>query len=377
MVKAAEIAGIDRVACFAHILHNSVKKALANSDDLNGLVKKCHGLAKFFHQSSKMAAALVTQQEQLDASIEAVVIIMDVVTRWNSTLHMTRRLCRVRIAIEMVFEELSVSDKLVHEKLLPLMLKESEWDIVEELVKVLEQVENMTLIFSSASKGIAASLYPWVAMVKDELTGIKDLSELVGAFRQDLLQELNERHKWTDLILTASVFHPSFNIILRALDNDRFISTKQHVQEEYDRLIRPNDDPAQQIQNIPSTETPQDQGSAIHRFLKRQRTVLGDVAQSNDRQDNEVERYFAHSLVDDVVNPMEWWRFNKEKYPVLAKMARKYLAIPATSVASERMFSVSGGVCTDKRGRLSDYAISDIVFCNYASKCLAQVAAAM
>ena len=52
----------------------------------------------------------------------------------------------------------------------------------------------------------------------------------------------------------------------------------------------------------------------------------------------------------------------------MARLARKYLAIPATSVASERMFSYSGGVVTDRRNRLSDDAVSDIVFCNYASR---------
>lgn len=56
----------------------------------------------------------------------------------------------------------------------------------------------------------------------------------------------------------------------------------------------------------------------------------------------------------------------------MAKIARKYLAIPATSVASERMFSFAGGVCTDRRNRLSDDTVSDIVFCNYASRCLTE-----
>ncbi|KAF9133522.1 hypothetical protein BGW39_009596 [Mortierella sp. 14UC] len=87
---------------------------------------------------------------------------------------------------------------------------------------------------------------------------------------------------------------------------------------------------------------PEEDGSEIHRFMKRQRTVLGDAALQISIQNNE--------------------------------LARKYLAIPATSVASERMFSISGGVCTDKSNRFSEDAVGDIVFCNYASKCLAQVA---
>lgn len=91
-------------------------------------------------------------------------------------------------------------------------------------------------------------------------------------------------------------------------------------------------------------------------------------------QDNEVECYFRHSLTNCIVDPLEWWQCNKETFLVMAKLARKYLAIPATSVASECMFSFSGGMCTDKHNRLSEDAVGDIVFCNYTSKCLAQVA---
>jgi hypothetical protein len=51
MARAAEVAGIPRVACFAHCLHNSVKGALEEGQRLNDLVEKCHDLAKFFHHS--------------------------------------------------------------------------------------------------------------------------------------------------------------------------------------------------------------------------------------------------------------------------------------------------------------------------------------
>lgn len=373
MVKAAEIAGMDRVACFAHCLHNSVTKALNKRESLCDLVERCHNLVKFFHCSTKMAAGLEAQQQQIDPEACAVVVVTDVVTRWNSTLHMMDRLLRLRMAIDLFLDELGESDKPTRDKLKPLMLKQIDWDIIAELVKVLRIIENMTLIFSSESKGFAASLYPWVASVLDELTALKMPSNVLDHFRHDLKDELEERFKLTDIILTASVFHPSFNLLLSVLDPDRFEKTKERVQAEYDRLVSQGEAPVQYLQGATASDGLGDEeGSAIHRLLKRQRTVLGHAALQDDQEPNEVERYFSRTLTYKPVDPLEWWRHNKTKFPVMAKIARKYLAIPATSVASERMFSFAGGVCTDRRNRLSDDTVSDIVFCNYASRCLTE-----
>ena len=39
------------------------------------------------------------------------------------------------------------------------------------------------------------------------------------------------------------------------------------------------------------------------------------------------------------VDPFEWWFENQKKFPILYKITRKYLGIPATSMPSERLFS--------------------------------------
>jgi hypothetical protein len=41
-------------------------------------------------------------------------------------------------------------------------------------------------------------------------------------------------------------------------------------------------------------------------------------------------------------NIFEWWKNNKEKFPLLAEGAKILLCVPATSVSSERTFSIAG-----------------------------------
>jgi hypothetical protein len=46
----------------------------------------------------------------------------------------------------------------------------------------------------------------------------------------------------------------------------------------------------------------------------------------------------------------------------LRLLARRYLCIPATSAACERVFSVAGLIVDDKRTRLASWNVEDLVF---------------
>ena len=65
------------------------------------------------------------------------------------------------------------------------------------------------------------------------------------------------------------------------------------------------------------------------------------------------DKFCAESTVAEGTNSFKWWAMNKTRYPNVAVVARQYLAIPATSVASERLFSKCGLVCSDRRAALN------------------------
>ena len=46
---------------------------------------------------------------------------------------------------------------------------------------------------------------------------------------------------------------------------------------------------------------------------------------------------------------LEWWKGNKNCYPILAQVAREYLAIPSMSTPSERIFSAAGYISSKQR----------------------------
>ena len=76
---------------------------------------------------------------------------------------------------------------------------------------------------------------------------------------------------------------------------------------------------------------------------------------------NEISHYLSSNIRNDV-NPFKWWDENKNNFPILTKLAKKYLCISATSVASERLFSDVGNIITAKRTNLKPERVSKMVF---------------
>lgn len=67
--------------------------------------------------------------------------------------------------------------------------------------------------------------------------------------------------------------------------------------------------------------------------------------------------------IDNIrINPLQWWKDNQHRFPNIALLARKILAIPATSASSERLFSSAGLVITEKRNRLNPNTVESIIF---------------
>jgi hypothetical protein len=64
------------------------------------------------------------------------------------------------------------------------------------------------------------------------------------------------------------------------------------------------------------------------------------------------------------VDVLSWWRDHEKVYPLLAKGDKKYVAIQASSCASERTFSIGANTVTAKRTKLDPQNVHMLVFCH-------------
>ena len=81
-----------------------------------------------------------------------------------------------------------------------------------------------------------------------------------------------------------------------------------------------------------------------------------------DRAKIELQQYMEDSSYVDTVTPLKWWHHNKQRYPNLCKLALHYFTIPATSVPSERAFSISGHIVRAKMSRFATKECANAYF---------------
>ena len=107
--------------------------------------------------------------------------------------------------------------------------------------------------------------------------------------------------------------------------------------------------------NLPSVQESQDTSEPSSKkakldplnFAKEQKKALNEDSDEFSQLTNELQSYLKEPLVDEK-DIIKWWFENRFRDPNLYKLSQKYLAVPATSCSSERIFSKAGQILNKK-----------------------------
>lgn len=97
-------------------------------------------------------------------------------------------------------------------------------------------------------------------------------------------------------------------------------------------------------------------------------TLLGATSSEvgGSSLERELQQYLCESVIDRRMGkPLEWWKQNEKRFPILVRLSRKFLCPPPSSVPSERVFSEVGAIYENKRSRLTGQNAERLCFLHY------------
>ena len=108
------------------------------------------------------------------------------------------------------------------------------------------------------------------------------------------------------------------------------------------------------------------QDVSVHQPSALSDLLGGRTSMDVDSVKTELKAYTRVHQVPLDTDPLMWWKQHVKEFPRLTRMTRQYLAVPATSVSPERLFSSVGLVKSDFRGILLDTTLIDVMWAKQA-----------
>nr|XP_039247688.1 zinc finger BED domain-containing protein 4-like [Styela clava] len=349
IVKGMRLAEVDHLSCFAHSLQLVINNGIDSQRAVKNALTKFRNIATHFRHSVIAKQHLKEIQKSLDLPDHS--ILQSVPTRWNSNVHMLVRMLEQKHAL------IFYASKYGHIS----MPDANDWEIGEKLIATLKPFDDITLEVSKATASISI-IIPSVNVLKMLLESVGPSTRGIQTMRTELLDGLNRRF---------SSLYECRQVVIACLLDPRYkdrpftdVSAKSRakdwLQEEMSSYELGADNRGMEIpdaSNQPSCST-----STVDIMYA---TLLRNEESASTSEYSQLDQYICEPVVSRNVDPLEWWRQNKIRFPILASVVRKYLASPPTTVPSERVFSTVGNIYSDRRCSLHGENAEKLCFLNY------------
>lgn len=369
MKKGVNLLNVKHIDCAAHKIQNVLKEGMKAQETVTAAITKCKKIATHFHHSTSAQDELANIQKRLLQ--KTLKIKQECTTRWNSTFHMLERILQVK---ESVCIYASTNNKI------PLLTSE-EWMIIEKLSGVLRPFDELTKELSSADVSIS-SVIPLIATLEKIVGDLDATDEYIGDTIAVLKDELIHKFSGLEndlLYATATFIDPRYKS--KFFKN---MAIKERIIEHILDLV--GDNPTDVSANSRGPNAKRVRLNETEDFPTNKRVSLKDtmnlLMEASDSEEEDiplvafqnpvqllirktVTEYVMEKRVANDVDPLTWWKVNKERYGLLFPVVRHYLVTPPTSVPSERMFSGAGLIYTPHRNRLDGDKASKLLFLKF------------
>lgn len=234
-VKEAELS--PHIRCFAHTL-NLASQAGLKVNAVSRLLGRVRRVASFFHRSSTATAVLTTKQKLLNLPVHKLII--DVVTRWNSSLDMVERYLEQQQAVAAAL----LSDELRHKSREIDTLDTSDIANAEDLVKILLPIKKATAVLCDESQPTISLISPLKQMIQDSMATDNHDSNAIAQMKVAILKDLTDRYQGEDekFMQESSALDPRFRTLQHLGSGER--------EDVFERIKFKASQMQQQVKNV-------------------------------------------------------------------------------------------------------------------------------
>ncbi|XP_028404099.1 zinc finger BED domain-containing protein 1-like [Dendronephthya gigantea] len=349
-------------------------------DDQWKLVSRCLG-TKFVpqdHTATKLGECMedVMKHWELDpkklsaiTTDNAANVLKECATRWGSTHRMISKFLKSKKALRRVLNKDKDTAHLVP--------KWQDIEVLEAVDAALSPLAQFTDIMCASKYVTISALKPVLYRLKHEelAVGEKDLP-LTASIKKNIMKYLEDKYASDEkqqLMNVTCFLDPRYKSDFFP-DNEEpeaegcdietvceLDAVKETLLKDAVFLKMPEETVEEHSnQPPPSKKAKKTLGSLTS--MKKIKQSPSPAQSPRDRVANEIARYLQFPTIDGDDDPLQWWKFHENDFPLLSQYVRRYLAIPASSAPTERLFSKAGQIVTAKRVNLKPSQANMLVF---------------
>ncbi|KAJ8287949.1 hypothetical protein COCON_G00006080 [Conger conger] len=388
VMAAARDLGWPLITCFGHNLDLAVNAAIQaqkrRTDRVFGL---CRSITGAFSHSWRRKRALMAAQAELGLPQHS--LITDCVNGWGSKQEMVARIIEQQQAIRHV---------LADDRKASVTLRWQDIDVLTAVNEALKPVAELTNVLSGETYVTSSSVIPMLSLIHEDIMAPSDSDvALATEMKASIVHKLDG--KYADeavrlLLRKCTLLDPRYGgtfedsgqlkpliageiaalrrggpAPVRVKEEDRRegqtpVRVKEEDRGEAQAAVRVKEEGRREpgAEDASVEQPPAKKMRTLGSLLGKRATAASAALSAEEQAKAEIATYLTEPVIEGDADPLQWWRLNGHRYPMLTQLARKYLCTCATSTAPERLFSAAGNVVISSRAQLKPDKVNMLVF---------------
>ena len=312
------------LSCFGNNLQAAVTSSMKDDRSVNQALGVCRKLVSTFCHNWRKRIELT--RAQVDHGLPYHSLVADNTTQWGSQ----------QIMIDRILEQESALCQVLSSHLLP------SWrdiDVLRSVKRALDPLREFVDVLLDKNYVMVSAIKPLLQHMREEiLIKAEGDSQLTLDIKHRVM--LYMECKYADpavsmLLGVATFLDPRFRTDY--IDKTDLVGVREKIASE----AREEQPQTSAVEQSSQEIVPPTKKRKLSDILKKSkgRVSISSVTTPVEAIQQEIERYLQVPQPDVDSDPLDWWRMNESIHPSLAKLARKYLCICATSKTAERVFS--------------------------------------